>query len=153
MAAMEQLFLQARDGSAGETMDEKTFLKETGLTGAEQKQMIETGVIVPSGKGKERRFDGFDAGIARALKRLLGLGMSVEDLKIYGDYLKWSRAEAVLMHDRIIHGGGDGQHPPLKEIQADLERARLLLTAKAYREMLVNHKHTTDHRRGDERDD
>ncbi|MGE5416888.1 MAG: MerR family transcriptional regulator [Acidobacteriota bacterium] len=138
---MDQLLNQVRDGEAAESWDKSAFLAETGLTKKEMDQLCRIGVISPSDEVNDRPYDGFDAAIARALKQLINMGMSPDDLKIYEDFLNCARIEAGLVHKRVIHRYPHGQHQPLHEIQVSLERVKTLLTAKAYREFLIDHHH------------
>ncbi|MGE5403426.1 MAG: MerR family transcriptional regulator [Candidatus Saccharibacteria bacterium] len=138
---MDQLLNEVRDGQATESWDEEAFLAETSLTKMELDQLCMSGIISPSTKKNNQPFDGFDVAIARALKHLMTMGMSLDDLKIYGDFLNCARIEAKLVHDSVIHRYPNGPHQPLSEIQVSLERVKTLLTAKAYREFLIDHHH------------
>ena len=135
-----QLFLQARNGSSDEHYDEDSFLAETGLTDRDLRQLIDMGIISPPPEGGGCRFDSFDLAVAGALKELITMGIALEDLKLYGDFLRLTRLEAELVHDRIIHRDTEEQHQSLKEIQIRVEKVKSLLTAKAYREFFINHQ-------------
>jgi len=135
----QQLFNQVRETGADEQFDEASFLAKTGFSKEDLSQLI--GVISSSTEAEKRQFDEFDIAIARAMKGLITLGLGLEDLKLYGDFLQCARMEAKLVHDRVIHRYADEQHKPLKEIQIGLEKVKILLTAKAYREFIVNHSH------------
>jgi len=135
-----QLFLQARNGSSDEHFDEESFLAETGLMKKELHQLGLIGMISQPDETGNRLFDGFDLAIARALKELITMGIDLEDLRLYGDFLRLTRLEAELVHDRIIHRDTEEQHQSLKEIQIGLEKVKSLLTAKAYREFFINHR-------------
>ncbi|BAF60885.1 predicted transcriptional regulator [Pelotomaculum thermopropionicum SI] len=136
-----QLFLQARKGGSDEHFDEDSFLAKTGLTKKELHQLSLIGIISQPTETENRLFDGFDLAIARALKELITMGLDLEDLMLYGDFLRLSRREAELVHDRIFNRYAGEKHQPLKEIQIRLEKVKSLLTAKAYREFFINHRH------------
>lgn len=138
---MDQLFYQVRDGGAEECWDEAAFLIETGITKEELDYFRMFGVVPQADEGVIYQFDGFDKAIAGTLKKLITMGMNPVDLKVYGDFLQCVRIEAELIHDRIIHRYGDEHHQPLQEIQSGLDQVKSLLTAKAYREFLINHDH------------
>lgn len=135
-----QLFLQARDGGSDEHYDEDSFLAKTGLTKKELHQLGLIGMISQPTETGNRLFDGFDIAIARALKDLITMGIDLEDLRLYEDFLRLTRLEARLVHDRILHRYTEEKHQPLNEIQIRLEKVKSLLTAKAYREFFVNHR-------------
>lgn len=135
-----QMFLQARNGGSDEQFDGASFLAKTGLTEKELSQLSLIGVISQSTEAENRQFDGFDISVASALKELINMGIGLEDLNLYGDFLQCARLEAELVHDRIIHRDTEEKHQPLKEIQIGLEKVKSLLTAKAYREFFINHR-------------
>ena len=143
-----QLFLQARNGGSDEHFDEDSFLAKTGLTKKEVNQLGLIGMISQPTETGNRLFDGFDLAIARALKRLITMGIALEDLTLYGDFLRLTRLEAELVHDRIFHQYAEEKHQPLKEIQMGLEKVKSLLTAKAYREFFINHRHHDETEKG-----
>lgn len=146
---MDKLFYQVRDGGAKEYWDKAELLVETGLTEEELDQLIVIGVISAADKGTDCQFDGFDRAITKALKKLITMGMNLEDLKIYGNFLQCVRIEADLVHNRIIHRYDDEHHQPLGEIQSCLDQVKGLLTAKAYRELMINHNHHDSDEKGD----
>lgn len=137
----QHLFKQVREAGVGDQLDEAAFVTRTGLSKKELRQLIQIGVISPTTETAGELFDEFDVAIARALKGLITMGIGLEDLTLYGDFLQCARMEAQLVHDRVIHRYADEQHKPLKEIQIGLEKVKSLLTAKAYREFIVNHLH------------
>ncbi|NLV21215.1 MAG: MerR family transcriptional regulator [Syntrophomonadaceae bacterium] len=137
----DHLFSQVRDNGADQQFDKASFLARTGLTERDLNQLINMGIISPSPEGGDCPFDGFDLAVAGALKKLMAMGMKLQDLKLYGRFLQCARTEAELVHDRIIHRDTEEQHPPLKEIQIELEKVKNLLTVKAYREFFVSRGH------------
>lgn len=137
----DHLFGQVRNNGAGQQFDEVSFLAETGLTEQELSQLIHMGMVSPSPETENRLFDEFDLAVAEALKKLMAMGMRLQDLKLYSNFLKFTRMEAGLVHDRIIHLDTGEQHRPLREIYSGLDRVKSLLTAKAYREYFINHSH------------
>lgn len=137
----DHLFSQVGDNGADQQFDKASFLARTGLTERDLNQLINMGIISPSPEGGDCPFDGFDLAVAGALKKLMAMGMKLQDLKLYGRFLQCARTEAELVHDRIIHRDTEEQHPPLKEIQIELEKVKNLLTVKAYREFFVSRGH------------
>ncbi|NLW91268.1 MAG: MerR family transcriptional regulator [Syntrophomonadaceae bacterium] len=144
-----QMFLQARNGSSEEHFDEVSFLAETGLTKNELHQLGVIGVFSQPAETGNTLFDGFDVAIASALKELLTMGIDLEDLRLYGDFLRLTRLEAELVHDRILHRCAEEKHQPLKEIQIRVEKVKSLLAAKAYREFFINHRLHDGTKKGD----
>jgi DNA-binding transcriptional MerR regulator len=141
LTLFDHLFSQVQGGEAGRQLDEASFLAETGLTERELSQLIRMGMISPSPEAGKRPFDGFDLTVAEALKGLMALGMRLNDLKLYGRFLRFARLEADLVHDRIIHRDSEEQHQSFRVIFSGLEKARNILIAKAYRDFLMNHDH------------
>lgn len=144
----DHLFTQARESEPDQQFDEATFLVRTGLTNRDLSQLIDFGFISPFSEGEGSPFNGFDLAVAGALKELMAMGMRAQDLEIYSSFLQCARTEAELVHDRIIHRDTEEQHPPLKEIQNELEKVKNLLTAKAYREFFVNRDHHDENEEG-----
>ncbi len=145
----ENLFGQVRGDRGDQQFNEASFLAETGLTEQELSQLIHMGMISASPEARNRSFDGFDLAVAEALKRLMAMGMRLQDLKLYGSFLQFARTEAGLVHDRIIHLDTGEQHRSLREIYSGLDRVKSLLTAKAYREYFINHSHEDWTEKGD----
>jgi len=141
LLTFDYLFNQVQEAGVQQYWDEASFLAKTGISKEELNHLSAIGVISQNDHGNERRFDGFDITIAQALRLLINMGMVMEDLKLYEDFLRCARIEAQLMHDRIVHRHAKEQHPPLREIRDGLERVKSLLTAKAYREFFINHHH------------
>ncbi|MGE5422014.1 MAG: MerR family transcriptional regulator [Ignavibacteriales bacterium] len=137
----DQLFIKVRDGGGDELFDEESFLAKTGLTIKQLKQLSLLGLISQPIETENRLFDGFDLAVAKALKGLITMGIGLEDLKLYGEFLQLTRYEAQLVHDRIFNQYTENEHQPLREIQIGLERVKSLLTSKAYREFFLNHHH------------
>jgi len=136
----EHLFGTVSGGVEGRQFNEVSFMAETGLTEHELGQLLEMG-IVSNPSEADRRFDEGDFAAAIAIKELMDMGMSLQDMRLYENFLQLSRLEIELVHDRIVHKESEKEHQPLKDIYSNLERVKSLLTAKAYREFFVNHSH------------
>ncbi|MDH7497249.1 MAG: MerR family transcriptional regulator [Syntrophomonadaceae bacterium] len=148
----ETLFVQAQGEGADQPLGEAGFSAQTGLADTEVRHLVALGIFSPDCQAGECWFDRFDLALARALGGLLAMGMRLQDLELYRDFLQCARREARLVHDRMVHRDGEG-HPSLKEIYARLERVKGLLTAKAYREYLVTHEHAEQAGGGEDRGD
>jgi len=137
----EHLFGKTSGGMAGRQFDGVSFMAETGLSEHELSQLLEMGIVCSPQEASGYRFDESDFAVAIAFKNLMDLGMRLQDMELYQSFLKLSRLEIELVHDRIVHKESEREHQPLRDIYSKLERVKSLLTAKAYREFFVNHSH------------
>lgn len=141
LALHEHLFNQASEGIASRQFDKISFLAETGLTEHELNQLIHMRIISPSLVIGDLQFNEFDIAITEALKGLMAMGIRMQDIKLYDNFLQFTRLEVELVHDRIIHQDYEEKHRPFRDIYSKLERVKSLLTAKSYREYFINHSH------------
>lgn len=122
------------------TLDE--FIEKTGLTPAVLAKLAELKLVIPSSSTNMKTFNRYDLALGISIKKLLDLGLVSNDLDIYQQYLQLMRMEAALVHDRIIANHENQLHPSLDNIRRIVDNTKQHLTKKAYREFLVEHRHT-----------
>ncbi len=149
IAMMENAFRDAKNETDERSRTISEFVQETGLSENIICIFEAIGLLNPEPDSQGKRFDGYDAALAIALRRLLDMGMEPDDLRLYGQLLEINRAEIRGIHDRIIHGKKD--HPNITNINEAIKDIRSLLAAKAKRELFKeyppNHS-DLDHKNG-----
>jgi len=136
-------------GITGNETEEVTFTPvefadKTGLTIPLIKILVEFNLIIPSKNKNTETFNRYDLDLGISIKKLLDLGLEVDDIEIYQQYYQLIRMEAILIHDKIIARQKDKPHPPLDEIRSVLDNTRQIIVKKAYREFLIEHNHTEE---------
>lgn len=140
--ALDQLFKGGDGTSAGAGISRDRFIEETGLSSLVIDHLVNTGLLVsiPVFDKNSEVFSSYDIALGRSLSRVLDLGLTVDDLTVFTEYLNLMRRESWLAHDRIIDNPQQ-PHPPLDEILRALSQVRQLLGQKAYREFITEHRH------------
>jgi len=130
---LEDIFRPLVPGEEIEPIKIMEAVVMTGLSVETLEILGEMGVLMPITTPEGNRYDGLDVRIARAVKRLLDLGLAVADLgffKLYVDAL-WQGMQTI--REKVFQGA-DVSHPiagsQVKEILDDLKSA---LDAKMYR--------------------
>lgn len=138
--ALDQLFKSGTDAGVGMSRD--SFGEETGLSAAVIDRLLQIGLLVsiPVFDKDSEIFSSYDVALGRSLRRLLDMGLKVDDLAVFVEYLNLMRWESRLAHDRIIDNPRQ-PHPSLDEILRALSQVRQLLGQKAYREFITEHCH------------
>ncbi|WP_054692887.1 MerR family transcriptional regulator [Syntrophomonas palmitatica] len=153
LRAIDELFVGEGPDSSERCLTQAEFINETGLTESVVEILIEQGLILPNSNMNHGLFTGNDLLLGKSFKYLLDLGLKSEDLVIYGEYLRLIRTEVSLVHDRIIDNPHKQPHPPLDDIKRGLDNIKLLLVKKAYRELILEHRHAeTEEERGQDDD-
>ena len=149
----DQMFNLGQTDLASQQFDKISFLKRSGLTEQELSQLSTMGIVSASAEGGDGSFDGHDLAVVEALKGLMVMGMSLEDLRLYDSFLKFAYLEIEMVHDRVIQRNSEEKHYPIRRIYSELERVKNLLTSKAYREFFINHRHEESIKKGDMNND
>ena len=119
----------------------------TGLAAGTLEALEEIGLLMPATTPEGKRYDGLDVRIARAVKKLLDLGLAPSDLNFYGQYIEALRTEARVIREKVIHGPRGGPRFSGSEIKETLDSLKASLAAKVYRQAALEHhreEHETD---------
>lgn len=138
----EQLFDLAKNETGEVTLTQAELIEKTGLTSYVIDKLEEINLFIPSLKNNKKSYNSYDLALGKYIKKLLDLGLKIDDLKIYQQYLQIIRTEATLVHDRIIAGDENQTHAPIDDIRRVLDNTRQLLTKKAYRQFFLEHNHS-----------
>lgn len=109
----------------------------TGLGSATLEELEEMGVLMPATTPAGKRYDGLDVRIARAVKKLLDLGLAPVDLALYGQYVEALRTEAKVINEKVIHGPRGMTRVKGSEIKEILDDIKASLAAKVYRQAVL----------------
>ena len=149
LETFDDMFAKSSEGSESR-LTYRELSDASGLGPEVLDKLAEAGLI-GIGAG-DSLFTSYDLDLARALKKIVDLGLAGDDLLIYRDYLSLMRREVQLAHDRIITNPVRQPHPPLAEIGQALNQLKILLTKQAFREMLMEHKEHDEREEGGEGD-
>ncbi|MGE5398595.1 MAG: MerR family transcriptional regulator [Chitinophagales bacterium] len=136
---MNDLFNRAKGDFVADNLTMDELITVSGLSKGVIEELEAIGLVTPLNTQDGNIFDSFDAAIIKAMGRLLNLGLEISDIKIYAQILALYRAEATLVHNKVIHKT-DSNHPSLRDINSAIGNAKRLLVAKAYREIVLQHQ-------------
>jgi len=142
IALIKDAFLDAKNEKDERPRTMAELIDETGLPAEVIVKLESIGLLTPKINSQGKRFDGYDAAMAIALGRLLGMGMEPDDLRLYRQMLETNRTEMQVVHDRIIHR--EEGHPDLEYINSTVKNVRSLLAAKVKREFFIEHPATAE---------
>jgi len=96
-------FVDKAQSSVSLTLEE--MIRESGLLEPDIKTLLRYGLLEPH----DNQFDDLDLQVARTVKKLLELGLEIDDLSIYTRFVESTRMEFELMHEKIhrLHSKGD----------------------------------------------
>lgn len=137
---VEEMFTDAKDGKEESYLALTEILNETGLPEEVVNKMVGIGLLNPIIIENEIRYDSYDVALMQAIGRIMELGLGIDDLAIYPQFLALFRTEARIVHDKIIHNPDKTNHPQLKDISAACMSVKSLLSAKANRELIMEHQ-------------
>ncbi len=133
---MKQLFSGYDTENPGELLTVSDFIKSTGLPETAVLKLEEMGLLTPSRAPAGSHYDKTDERVGRMFKKLLDLGLTLEDLSIYGQYAGIVRSEVRTMRGKLIDRVHEGC-VSLKEVVELLNDLKHDLTFKIYREAFL----------------
>lgn len=149
---MKKVFTGSKDDPGERSLTITELADITDLTEESLKQLASMGLLT-SGSGTDGQcFDGYDEAMAQALGRILNLGLTIDDLRIYSKLLDLYRVKAQIVHDKIIHHSDNHTHAALKDIYAALMHVNSLLTARVTRELIIDHLNEAEGKKRRRRD-
>jgi len=111
------------------------FISSTGLPETTIGVLEEMGLLTPTCAADGKHYGKADERIGRMFKKLLDLGLTPEELRIYSQYTKMLRLEARTLRGKLIHRVHDGS-VSLKEVVGLLNDLKIELAEKIYREVV-----------------
>ncbi|MDD2442963.1 MAG: MerR family transcriptional regulator [Desulfotomaculaceae bacterium] len=132
-SVLVQLFKNPDTETPGELASTKDFISSTGLSETTIGLLEEMGLLTPTCEVDGKCYGKADGRIGRMFKKLLDLGLTLEDLRMYSQYAQMLRLEARTMRGKLIHRVHDGS-VSLKEIVDLLNDLKTELAEKIYRE-------------------
>lgn len=133
---IQELFKPGGHGDISGNLSFDKLVTKSGLTAAILKQLEKSGLLMPTGKGRGRRYDDIDLRIALTARELIRQGMIPDDLGIISEYSQVIYNLAYKMHD-IIHKLHDKDGFSLKSIFTAFESLKTLLWVKANRRVFL----------------
>lgn len=135
--SLEELFRPVGLEKELEPLAPTEMVAATGLAIGTLEQLEEVGVLIPSTTPKGKRYNGLDLHIARLVKKLLDVGLVPSDLVYYHLYVQALRAEARVVHDRLLRSPGKGARISGKELKETLDDIRASLTVQVQRKVVT----------------
>lgn len=130
---LEDIFRPLGSGEEIEPVSLMEVVVMTGLPVETLEALTEMGILMPVTTPEGKRYDGLDVRIARAVKKLLDLGLAVADLNFFKAYVNTLLQGMQTIHDKVFRNV-DASHliagSQVKEILDDLKAA---LDVKMYR--------------------
>jgi DNA-binding transcriptional MerR regulator len=131
---MGDIFKLPEKESGPESVSFTELSDDTGLSRKTLKKIEALGLIDPVGKTGDERYDDIDIRVARTVKELMDQGLTIDDLKVFSQYVKVVRNIARTVHLRV-HDLHDGKFMRLADLSGALDNLKDLLTVKVHREM------------------
>lgn len=110
----------------------------TGLAAETIEALEDMGLLMPADTIHGLRYDDLDVRLARALKKLLSLGLEPADLFFYVQYVETLRTEARVIKEKIFKTPVGVSGVTGSEIRETLDSLKATLTAKVYRQEAAN---------------
>ncbi|MCL5256261.1 MAG: MerR family transcriptional regulator [Chloroflexi bacterium] len=112
----------------------------TGMSVPMVEELERIGLLMPVMTPDGKRYDGIDARIAGAARKLMDLGLEPSDLRCYGRYAEALRTEAAVMHEKLhqLHSAGR-MTASLQEVKAAMDTIKSSLAARVYRQEALSH--------------
>ncbi len=130
-----QLFNNPDTGTSGNLASTKDFISLTGLPETTIGLLEEMGLLTPTYAADGKHYGKADERIGRMFKKLLDLGLTPEELRMYSQYTEMLRLEARTLRGKLIHRVHDGS-VSLKEVVGLLNDLKIELAEKIYREVV-----------------
>lgn len=139
---MMHLFNRHDEEDDGEFLSEAGLASSTGLSQETVGILEQMGLLTPARTARGSRYCRLDERIGRMFKKLLDLGLTMDDLKIYSQYAGMLRSEARTLRGKLIHRVHDGS-VSLKEVVSLLNDLKNDLSVKIYREAMLEERPKT----------
>jgi DNA-binding transcriptional MerR regulator len=137
---MEEIFrpLSNEDEPGPITLAE--FIVMTGMSAPAIEGLENLGLLMPSIMPEGRRFDSLDLRVARAVKHLLDLGLSVTDLDCYARFTAALSTEADVIYDRLFSDPQSASHASGLDVKETIDVLKSSLITKVYRLAALEHQ-------------
>ncbi len=139
---MKHLFNGHDAENAGEFLSAAGLASLTGLSQETIGTLEEMGLLTPACAAGGNRYGRLDERIGRMFKKLLDLGLTMDDLKMYSQYAGMLRSEVRILRGRLIDRVHDGSIS-LKEVVGLLNDLKADLAVKIYREAMLEERPKT----------
>jgi DNA-binding transcriptional MerR regulator len=137
---MGDVFRPVGNGGVRENITASQFARQSGLSRNALAFLRAQGLLSPVKKIGIDSYDDVDVRLAAAFKELLDQGITLDDLKVFGQYLNVMRCIAETIHARVheLHKEGSVR---LGDLAGAMENLRTLLSIKVHRQMFAeSHK-------------
>jgi len=126
----------------------------TGLSVETLESLGEMDILMPVTTPEGKRYDGLDVHIARAVKKLLDLGLAVADLDFFKGYVEALLQGMQTIREKVFRGAANSHSIAGSQVKEILDDLKSALDAKVYRkatlEMIRPAKNTkTDSQKGE----
>lgn len=137
---LDELFHPLGTEDESKTMSLTELVTATGLPPKTLRKLEGLCLLLPVETAKGKRYDSMDARVGRTVKKLMDIGLTIEDLSVYRRYVETIRFEAESLHDSIhrIHDTGGLS---LAELVGTLKDLKTYLDVKIYRQMALEPRH------------
>lgn len=133
---MEHFFNGFGEENPGEYLTASGFIASTGLSKTETGKLEEMGLLAPASTVEGNRYGKADERIGRMFKKLLDLGLTLEDLRIYSQYAGMLRSEVRTLRGKLIDRVHEGSIS-LKELIGLINDLKHDMAFKIYRESFL----------------
>ncbi len=131
-----EMFRPRDKGGKSGGLSFKELIAISGLPGTVLKKIEAMGLLMPVGSGRGKLYDDIDVSITRDIKKLFNQGLTVNDMKIFSEYIKVTRNMAIALHYRMhdLHTGDDVW---IVDLTDSVKNLRTLLAAKVNRQVFI----------------
>lgn len=134
---LDELFHPLGTEDESKTMSLKELVAATGLPRKTLKALENMGLLLPTRTQRGERYDSLDVYVGRIVKKLMDIGLTLEDLSVYRRYVEAIRFEAESMHNNVFHRLHDTGEIPITELIRTLNDLKAYLAAKIYRQVAL----------------
>lgn len=122
----------------------------TGVPAQTLEAMDDLGLLMPVTTPYGKRYDALDVRIAKSVKKLIDLGLTLPELDFYAEFAEIIRTEVRVIHNRIFHGQAAGPDTKVSEIKEIIDGLKSSLMLKVYRHAALEHRYSEEDEINDE---
>ncbi len=134
---LDELFHPLGTEDESKTMSLTELVTATGLPKKTLKALENMGLLLSTRIPKSEQYDSLDVYIGRTVKKLMDIGLTLEDLSVYSRYVETIRFEAENMHNNVFHRLHETGEITLTELVGTLNDLKAYLSAKIYRQVAL----------------
>jgi DNA-binding transcriptional MerR regulator len=133
----DELFHPLGTEDESKTVSLAELVVAIGLPRETLKALEDMGLLLPARTLKGEQYDSLDVYVGRTVKKLMDIGLTLEDLSVYSRYVETIRFEAESLHNNVVHRLHETGDIPLMELCRTLNELKTYLAAKIYRHVVL----------------